>query len=207
MKSKRTALLAITFILGIVALALVVEHHNSARAFAANLQIAPPRPLNPAHWQADSEVQDIRKIVASINAGLKRGAFKISQRKFDYCEPYEDTLRRIALDDKGIARSYVKEGGSDDSALKWEHYYDSAGRLRFVFITGGAVNGSELEHRIYFDEAGRRIREEQKYVKGPGYTFPEKWPDEDLQKSRPLVAFNARSPCREGGPRRRPRRK
>jgi len=30
------------------------------------------------------------------------------------------------------------------------HYYDSRGRLRFVYITGGAVNGSELRHRIFF---------------------------------------------------------
>jgi hypothetical protein len=205
MKSKSLLLLLVACMLGaLVAFPVVGEHQSSLRA---NFQISSPDPANPADRQADSQVQNIRKIVAAVNAGLKRHAFKISQRKFDYCEPYEDTLRRIAIDDKGIARSYVKEGGSDDSALTWEHYYDSAGRLRFVFITGGAVNGSELEHRIYFDEAGQRIREEQKYVKGPGYTFPEKWPDEDLQKTSPLLAFNAKSPCREVGPRRRPRLK
>ncbi|MEA2205129.1 MAG: hypothetical protein QOE77_1905 [Blastocatellia bacterium] len=182
---------------------VVGEHQNLLRALAANFQVSSQVPANAANRQADPQVQNIRKIVASINAGLKRHAFKVSQRKFEYCEPYEDTLRRIAIDDKGIARSYVKEGGSDDSALKWEHYYDSAGRLRFVFITGGAVNGSELEHRIYFDEAGKRIREEQKYVKGPGYTFPEKWPDEQLQSTEARKAFAAKSPCSEIRPHRR----
>ena len=201
-------MLLIACLLGAVAFPVVGENCNSHQTLVANSKIvSPPGPVTRASWQADSEIQNIRKIVATVNAGLKRHAFKVSQRKFEYCEPYEDTLRRIAIDDKGIARSYVKEGGSDDSALKLEHYYDAAGRLRFVFITGGAVNGSELEHRIYFDEGGQRIREEQKYVKGPGYTFPEKWPDENLQKTRPLGAFNARSPCRQVGPRRRPRLK
>jgi hypothetical protein len=202
-------MLLVAFMLGAaVAFPVVGENFNSHRTVVANSKIVALRsPVNPANWQADSQIQDIRKIVATINTGLKRHAFKVSQRKFEYCEPYEDTLRRIAIDDKGIARSYVKEGGSDDSALKWEHYYDSAGRLRFVFITGGAVNGSELEHRIYFDEGGHRIREEQKYVKGPGYTFPEKWPDEQLQSANARKAFAASSSCPEISPRRRSSRR
>jgi hypothetical protein len=188
----------------LVAFPVVGENFNYHQTLVANSRIVARRgPVKRRNWQADSQLENIRKIVATINAGLKRHAFKLSQRKFEYCEPYEDTLRRIAVDDKGIARSYVKEGGSDDSALKWEHYFDAAGRLRFVLITGGAVNGSELEHRIYFDADSHRIREEQKYVKGPGYTFPEEWPDEQLQRTDARKAFAARSPCPEISPRRR----
>jgi len=50
-----------------------------------------------------------------------------------------------------------------------------------VLITGGAVNGSRLEHRIYFDESGARIREDHVYTTGPGYTFPSIWPGESPQ--------------------------
>jgi hypothetical protein len=123
--------------------------------------------------------------------------FSVKRRAFEYCQPYEDTARMIAADSKGMVRFYQNEGGSDDSSLKWEHYYDEQGRLRFVFITGGAVNGSQLEHRIYFDETGKRIWEDQTYKKGPGYTFPEVWPDEQLQIRDAAAKFDAKSPCIE----------
>jgi hypothetical protein len=69
--------------------------------------------------------------------------------------------------------------------------------LRFVFITGGATNGSELEHRIYFDETGKRIWEKQIYKKGPGYTFPTIWPDDQLQFKDAYERFASSSPCPE----------
>ena len=103
----------------------------------------------------------------------------------------------MASDSRGRVRFYQSDAGSDDSALKTEHYYDEAGRLRFVFISGGAVNGSHLEHRIYFDEAGKRLWEEHTYTEGPGYTFPEIWPDERLQINNPAQKFASKSPCPE----------
>jgi hypothetical protein len=156
-----------------------------------------PEAITTANWRQHPKIKAVRSVVESVNAGKTKGAFKNSVRKFEYCEPYEDTLRRMAVDSQGIVRWYQKEAGSEDSSLTWEHYYDEAGRLRFVFISGGAVNGAKLEHRIYFDESGKRIWEEQKYVKGPGYTFPEVWPDEQLQKSDVAKAFAASSPCRK----------
>jgi len=168
--------------------------HASQSSFQ---QPAPVAPVDAANWKNDARIQAIRKMVDAVNAALTRRHYKISQRKFEFCEPYKDTLRRIAVDRNGIVRSYVTEAGSEDSALKWEYYYDESGRLRFVFISGGAVNESQLEHRIYFAEDGKRIWEEHKYVKGPGYTFPEIWPDEDLKKTKVARAFSATSACPE----------
>ena len=159
-----------------------------------------------ANWQHHPQIKTVRAIVQSVDAGLSKGLYKVSKREFEYCEPYEDTLRLMAADASGRVRRYEKQAGSEDSSLTWKHYYDEGGHLRFVFITGGATNGSELEHRIYFDEAGKRIWEEQKYVKGPGYTFPEVWPDKELQISDPGKAFAATSPCpevKQGGHRRK----
>lgn len=159
--------------------------------------------ITSANWQQHPKIKTVRNVVESINAELKKGTFKISVRKFQYCEPYEDTFRKLAVDAKGVARLYQNEAGSDDSALTWQHYYDESGRLRFVFIFGGAVNGSKLEHRIYFDENGKRLWEEHKYLEGPGYTFPEVWPEEKndearpIQKFYPAKAFAAKSQCRE----------
>ena len=161
----------------------------------ASAQEAEPGNITQANWQQHPKIKTVRGIVETVNMGLGKGAFKISERKFEYCEPYEDTLRKMAVDSKSIVRMFEKQAGSDDSALTWKHYYDEAGRLRFVFISGGATNGAELEHRIYFDESGKRIWEDHKYVKGPEYTFPEVWPDDQLQTTKPARAFAARSPC------------
>lgn len=154
-------------------------------------------PITQNNWQRHPQIKAVRQVVESVNAGIRKSIFKSAKRVFEYCEPYEDTLRKIAVDSIGVVRRYEKQGGSEDSSLTWEHYYDSAGRLRFVFISGGAANGARLEHRIYFDEGSQRIWESHKYTKGPEYSFPEVWPDDQLQKSDPANAFKADSKCPE----------
>jgi len=182
---------------------LILQPTNSTCAVGANTFAQDNYTVTSQNWQQHPKIKAVRSVVESINAGLRKKSFKISVRKFEYCESYEDTFRKMAVDSKGVVRRYENEAGSDDSALTWEHYYDEAGRLRFVFITGGAANGSQLEHRIYFDETGKRIWEEHKYVKGPGYTFPEVWPEEKNDQARPIQkfdaakAFAATSPCPE----------
>jgi hypothetical protein len=153
--------------------------------------------INSTNWQRHPRIVEIRSIVDSINVAAKNGALKTSTRKFEYCEPGEDTLRRLSVDSKNVGRRYEKQNGSDDSAVTSTHYYDTNGRIRFVFISGGAVNESKLEHRIYFDESGKRLWEEHKYVKGPGYTVPNTWPDELLQLANPAKAFAEPSKCPE----------
>ena len=151
--------------------------------------------VTKANWQQHPKIKAIRAIVQSVKTGMRRKSLTTRTRVFEYCEPGADTGRVIATDSRGRARFYQNEGGSEDSSLKREQYYDEAGRLRFVLITGGAVNGSQLEHRIYFDETGKRIWEAQTYTKGPGYTFPEVWPDEELQITDAVGKFSSASPC------------
>jgi hypothetical protein len=159
----------------------------------ASGQEAEEAKITRTNWQKHPQIREVRDIVNLINAGLSQGTLKVSQRKFEYNEPYEDTLRKIAVDPRGVVRMYEKQAGSEDSSLTWKHYYDDSGRLRFVLIMGGAVNGTQLEHRIYFDEGGKRLWEDHKYVKGPGYTFPEVWPGDQLQTKDPASAFAASS--------------
>ncbi|HEX8922999.1 MAG TPA: hypothetical protein VF766_16105 [Pyrinomonadaceae bacterium] len=153
--------------------------------------------ITKANWQRHPQIKAIRAIVQSVKTGMLRKSLKTKKRAFEYCEPGEDTVRMIATDSRGRARFYQSEGGSEDSSLKLERYYDEAGRLRFVFITAGAVNGSELEHRIYFDATGKRIWEEQTLKKGPGYTWPQIWPEGELQISDAGGKFASKSPCPE----------
>lgn len=170
---------------------------NSSIPVSARAQDGADVAINDRNWQQHPKIKKVRAIVDAVQLGLKKKSFKISKREFEYCEPYEDTMRTMAVDSKGHVRFYVSEGGSEDSSLKFQHYYDEDGHLRFVFITGGAVQGAQLEHRIYFDETGKRIWEKQKYLQGPAYTFPKVWPDEELQITDPSKAFAAASPCPE----------
>jgi hypothetical protein len=153
--------------------------------------------ITKANRQQHPKIKAIRAIVQAVKTGMTRKSFTTRKRTFEYCEPGEDTLRILAIDSRSRARFYKTEGGSEDSSLKFEHYYDERGRLRFVFITGGAVNGSQMEHRIYFDETGKRIWEEQTLKKGPGYTWPEVWPDDQLQINDPAAKFTSHSQCPE----------
>jgi hypothetical protein len=153
--------------------------------------------ITKANWQQHPKIKAIRDIFQSVKIGISRKTLATKKRSFEYCEPGEDTMRMIATNSQGRVRFYQNEGGSEDSSLKFEQYYDEAGRLRFVLITAGAVNGSELEHRIYFDGTGKRIWEEQTLKKGPGYTWPEVWPDDQLQISDAGGRFASASPCKE----------
>jgi hypothetical protein len=145
-------------------------------------------------WINDPAIVVIRRVYQEVRQGLQDGSLTTRERELDYCVPYQDTKRVIATDEQGRVRMYRREAGSEDSSLAWEHYYDDQERLRFVFISGGAVNGSVLEHRIYFDEEQRRIKEVQTYTEGPGYTFPTTWPIEELQLADPAAAFAAQPP-------------
>lgn len=107
----------------------------------------------------------------------------------------------MAVDSKGIVRRYERQAGTEDYLLTFQHYYDESGRLRFVYIIGGAVNGTRIHHRIYFDEAGKRIWEAHKQLKGPGKVGLFDFPDDQLAISKPAEDFAAASPCPEKKPR------
>jgi hypothetical protein len=74
------------------------------------------------------------------------------------------------------------------------YYYDAAGALRFVLATAGAVNGTVAQYRIYLSKAGRRLWQERRDLKGPGYGFPSRLPD-DWLIDKPAQAFHAAPPC------------
>jgi hypothetical protein len=109
-------------------------------------------------------------------------------------QPYEDTERTLHLEATGTVRSYYFSGGSEDSAAWRALYYDRDGRLRFVLIEAGAVNGTRLEHRIYLSKYGKRLWEVQTMLEGPGYTFPShRWWEKDLVRNPSHKCFAAGS--------------
>jgi hypothetical protein len=134
------------------------------------------------------EIVAVRNIFRSVERDIARRLLQKQQRTVEGCSPLGEE-RTIFSDGNGRVRKYVWEGGSSDSAVTIRQYYDDQGRMRFVFIMGGAVNGTELEHRIYLDERGARIRETRDMKAGPGWTFPQFSDEEGLLARAPLQAY------------------
>jgi hypothetical protein len=152
--------------------------------------------LTEKNWINHPDIVEVRSLYQKVKEDKNAGKLKKKERKFKYCEPYEDTVRTLYTARDGTPRIYYYGGGSDDSSVEHELYYDESGKLRFAFITAGAYNGTKVEHRVYFSKAGKKIWETQKRLEGPGYTFPTEWPDEELIRN-PLQALNDKNPCPE----------
>lgn len=153
-------------------------------------------PITAKNWHSHPDIIAIREIFNKIQNDKNSGQLIKKSRHFDYCKPYADTERHLYLNSSNIPQLYVYEGGSEDSSVMTETYYDTKGRLRFAFIRAGAANDTTIEHRVYFSTKGKKIWEEQKLLTGEGYTFPKIWPLDQLPK-KPLKAFNAEHPCLE----------
>lgn len=175
--------------------------HNPLIAMAIMMLSGPalaaePDPVTADNWLNHPKTKTVREIYKSVEDGIASGRFKPAQRDFRYCEPYLDVLRVIIAGADGRARKYRYEAGSDDSAINVSHYYDGQGVLRFVFVRAGAVNATKMEYRIYFDEAGERFWHDRRLVTGPGYTFPDIWPEDDIIRE-PKAVFAAENGCPE----------
>jgi len=145
--------------------------------------------LSGCSGHKESQIAEIQSIKNGIEQQIKEGFFKKDTKSLSYSQPYVPTLKVIYIDKNQIVRKYIQEAGSDDSFLKSSFYYDQNGRLRFALFEGGAVNGSQIEHRVYFNSEGKRISENHENIKGPVYTFPEKWLDDELI-TNPIESFN-----------------
>jgi hypothetical protein len=135
--------------------------------------------VTEANWQNHPGIVAVRSIVLKVDALLNKGSLVHKRGEVEYA-PGKDGTREAFIDRSGIVRKFIRKAGSDDSATTSSYYYDQDGRLRFVYIEGGAVNGTHIQHRIYLDKKGNRIWEVRKLIEGPGYTFPQEWPIEEM---------------------------
>jgi hypothetical protein len=144
--------------------------------------------ISNAALTLSSEIVMIDNLKAGTDALMRAKALSEKKKEFSYSY-YEPISKAIYTDSQNKVYKYIYEAGGDDSALTFNFYYDKDSRLRFVFINGGASNGTMVEYKIYFDENGARISESHRYIKGPGYTFPQTWPDSKIIFD-PIKEFN-----------------
>lgn len=136
--------------------------------------------ISDENWFRQPKIIEIHNIFNEINNSIYLEEFSFDIWYSEDYQPYSDSVRKIYCDTNGIIRRLNIEKGSDDSAIISNYFYDSFGNLRYILITAGAVNGSSLIHKIYFDINGNRIWELHEYIDGPGYTFPAIWPEEEV---------------------------
>ena len=160
--------------------------------------------ITEKNWRQHPKIVAIRKIVSAVDAGLKQGSLKISQRKFECGNG--PLLRRIARDAKGVVTWYEDSGygESGDASADDHYYYDHSGHLRFVLIIIAAVNGTRQQLRAYFDEGGKLLKQTHWNVKGPGYFYPTNVEERVKQDPAREFASDAEEGCKEIKP--RPRR-
>jgi hypothetical protein len=151
-------------------------------------------PINKKNWLKHPLIVAVREVYAE-NEKLQR-EHKLKTEKKDYgCESERLGDTRTALrDEAGRIRKYIAAMGSSDSMYTVEHHYDAQKRLRFLFVMAGAVNDSLLELRIYFDESGKRIWEDRKLVKGPGWSFVNPWPEDLIVRDAEKTFQSSRDP-------------
>jgi hypothetical protein len=155
----------------------------------------PLQELTETNWQQHPKIVAVRSIVAAVDAGLKKGTFKVSQREFDSCWN-GDSRRRIAHDAKGVVRYYETYGAGEESDRTFKKYYDTFGHLRFVYIIDRW--SGIMTARIYFDENSKRFWLSYKRVKGepqPGTFGP--YDDDEVFLKSPEDDFKSPSDCRE----------
>lgn len=153
-------------------------------------------PITNANWMSHPDIVAVRALYQEAQSLQTTDKLKEVKREFEFCEPGQDTSRALYTKAADEPRIYRYEGGSDDSSVTRELYYDTSGILRFAFITASASNGTTVEHRVYFSATAKKIWEIQKKTQGPGYTFPTTWPDADLIAD-PVSTFDSPNSCPE----------
>jgi hypothetical protein len=146
------------------------------------LCFAESSPVNSKNWMTHPEIKRIRSLYNEIEETAKKGGLKKTTlpKECGVSEEEGASIQATLYETQaGLVQKYELSGGSGDSAADTGYYYDKAEKLRFVFQSLRAVNGTEMETRTYFDRKGTVLYQDERLKKGPGWAggFPETIPD------------------------------
>ena len=139
-------------------------------------------PITKDNWLSHPSITEIRSIYQQVNALVSSKQLKKDSNK---CELHDGNVVMTAelyRNKQDVVRKLVIDGGSGDSSVRAEYYYDKQGTPRFTFRKQGAVNGTWKEFRIYYGVDGQHLFS-QNLQGGPGYTdsgFADAEPDPEL---------------------------
>ncbi|MBI5509358.1 MAG: hypothetical protein HY903_11455 [Deltaproteobacteria bacterium] len=135
-------------------------------------------PITDDNWRQHPVVRDVRRVQDEVESLRDMARLKRKRRTFDSCTRFQDDISRTLYTDRGgVPRLYTRSAVSDDTAVNIKGYYDAKARLRYLLVDAGAANATAMRIRIYFDTDGQRLWETRELFTGPGYPFPDPWPD------------------------------
>jgi hypothetical protein len=138
---------------------------------AVTFALASPLPAQTATPSDTAAVRSAQSVFREVESALTQRQLT-RQDTAVTCPPsgregrgsiYADVLHRV--------RRLDLDGGGEDHSETIATYFDTLGRARFVFAQRGAVNGTQQEERVYYDERGRVIHRLLRQTHGPGYPF------------------------------------
>ncbi len=148
-------LLAPGVYLGVAALGIIVG--ISLGWFTDDLGRRPAQyAVKMENWKNDPYVKEVRAIYDEIRAGVKDHRYEIKTRNFDVesslcSSPYPINSKSLVEDEANRVRMLkIVQVISHRELLPVERYYDTAGKLRFVYVDYGSNNA-----RIYLNAEGK----------------------------------------------------
>jgi hypothetical protein len=145
-----------------------------ALAAVSLLGFAPAAVAQASSARYEDREQEIRAVRAVYQEVTRAAAANRLARRDSTVNCRGDDLGMevtLMTDSAGRVRQLTWRGGTEDHAEVNRFYYDGAGRLRFIFATRGAVNGTGQEERDYYAADGRLLRRSTTRTRGPGYPF------------------------------------
>jgi hypothetical protein len=154
-------------------------------------------PITARNWKTHPDIVAVRSIFDSTEALIARKRLTESRVHIPYCdEEHEGGDDRVLyVDPNGRALKFSNGRGTGDHDLSMDWYYDTRGALRFVFVQGGATNGTEIENRIYFDAKGRRLWQDYRVLKGHHTDLGRDVSDSDLVRDPKKEFARQVPPC------------
>lgn len=129
-------------------------------------------PITDKNWQNHPLIKEIRSLVNQTDEAIKAKTLNDLTAAMGGWHAW-------GIDPGHVRKLRVVSKG-DTETITYDHYYDPAEPLRFVFVQAQAANGTKVEYRIYFNSRVVRIWENRRETAGPGHPFPQTIPDEQL---------------------------
>jgi hypothetical protein len=138
---------------------------------ALTVALAAPLPAQTATAVDTAAVQSAQSVFREVESALTQRSLTRRDTAIT-CPPsgreargsvYTDALHRV--------RRLDTDGGGEDRTETIATYSDTLGRARYAFAQRGAVNGTQQEERVYYDERGHVIHRLLRETHGPGYAF------------------------------------
>jgi len=145
-------------------------------AMMISVIIGQQQPPSADNWKNHPEIIKIRQLYNQIETVSKTTEYKVMSKSVKCYNGAVVIDAALYIDSTTTVRKYAIKGGSGDSVGDRVYYYDSSSILRFIFTSRNAINDTQLEFRMYFDELGRELYSEKRLLKGPGWPvdFPDK---------------------------------